>query len=347
MGGAMTTPFTLDRLGWHDHFQAAYATVAPTDVPVCPGRVAIEHRGRLEVLTEEGRRLAWPPEGVRYESLDPDDVLARPRVGDWVVVPRGEAEPRIFAVLPRRTALLRQTPKKRVTVQVVAANLDRVLVVTAWGPDLSPRRLERFVAAVRASGAVPELVVHKIDLAPRVPADPRSVVGALADDLTVRFTSATTGVGLEALHASIRPGETLALVGTSGAGKSTLINVLHGSLVQATAAVRAGDAKGRHTTTHRELVPLPGGGLLLDTPGMRELQLWDGQGVADTYADVEALAKQCRWRGCTHGREDGCAVQEAIRARTLARGRFQGWKKLQSEAKATTTRRKRAKRRRK
>lgn len=343
----MTPSSALLRLGWHDHFQAAFDTVCGREGSLCPGRVAIEHRGRLEVLTEDGRCLAWPPEGVRYESLDPEDILARPRVGDWVVVPRGETEPRIVAVLPRRSALLRQTPKKRVTVQVVAANLDRVLVVTAWGRDLSPRRLERFVAAVRASGATPEVIIHKTDMAPSTRRDARALVGSLADDHVVRFTSAVTGEGLEVLRDSIQVGETIALVGTSGAGKSTLINVLHGEMIQATAEVRSGDAKGRHTTTHRELVPLSCGGILLDTPGMRELQLWDGDGVADTYADLEALAKQCRWRGCTHGREDGCAVRAAIEAKKITRGRFEGWMKLQREAAQTSTRRKRAKRRRK
>jgi ribosome biogenesis GTPase len=241
---------------------------------------------------------------------------------------------------------LRQTPKKRVTVQVVAANLDRVLVVSAWGPDISPRRVERFVAAVQASGARPELVVNKMDLADDVPRDASAIFGGLADDLVVWWTSARTGMGVDALRRSVQVGETIGLVGTSGAGKSSLINGLHGADVQATAGVRAGDAKGRHTTTHRELVPLPGGGLLLDTPGMRELQLWDGKGVADTYADVEALARQCRWRGCTHGQEDGCAIQAAIAAGTLPRGRFVGWRKLHAEAKATTTRRKRSKGRR-
>ena len=160
------------------------------------------------------------------------------------------------------------------------------------------------------------------------------------------WTSAHTGAGLDALRASIEVGETLGLVGTSGAGKSSLINRLHGTDVQATSAVRDSDAKGRHTTTHRELVQLPGGGLLLDTPGMRELQLWDGKGVADTYADVEALSRTCRWRGCTHGREDGCAIQGAIAAGTLSRGRVVGWQKLQSETKVHTTRRKRSRERR-
>jgi len=337
---------SLTGLGWQPHFAAAYDDHPASSDTTCPGRVSIEHRGRLVVLTPRGALLAWPPEGARHESLDPDDILARPRVGDWVVLPADVDEPRILGVLPRRTVLLRQTPKKRVTVQVVAANLDRVLVVTAWGPDLSPRRLERFVAAVQASGARPELVVNKIDLADGIPADPSTVVGPLAESVPVHFTSAKTGFGVDVLRQSVLSGETLGLVGTSGAGKSSLINALHGQVVQATAEVRS-DAKGRHTTTHRELVPLPGGGLLLDTPGMRELQLWDGQGVADTYADVEDLAKKCRWRGCTHGREDGCAIQAAIRGGALPRGRFLGWKKLAAEAKATSTRRKRAKRRRK
>jgi ribosome biogenesis GTPase len=336
----------LARLGFSAHFQAAYASHPAATAHTRPARVCIEHRGRLVVLAGDDRLLAWPPEGARHESLDPEDILARPRVGDWVVLPVEESEPRILAVLPRRTVLLRQTPKKRVTVQVVAANLDRVLVVTALGPDISPRRLERFVAAVRASGARPELVVNKVDLADTPPSSPQDLLGAVVEDVPVWWTSAKTGLGIEALSASVEAGETLGLVGTSGAGKSSLINCLHGDSVQATFSVRDGDAKGRHTTTHRELVPLPGGGLLLDTPGMRELQLWDADGVTDTYADVADLAKGCRWRGCTHGREDGCAIQGAIRAKQLDRGRFLGWQKLAAETEATETRRKRAKRRR-
>lgn len=337
---------SLVALGFSEHFQAAYDAHPASNSATRPARVCIEHRGRLVVLTGEERLLAWPPEGARHESLNPKDVLARPRVGDWVILPVEEPEPRILGVLPRRTSLLRQTPKKRVTVQVVAANLDRVLVVSAWGPGLSPRRVERFVAAVRASGARPELVVNKVDLADAAAMDSSALFGGLADDITVWWTSAHTGQGIDALRRSVQVGETIGLVGTSGAGKSSLINQLHGTEVQATSHVREGDSKGRHTTTHRELVPLPGGGLLLDTPGMRELQLWDGKGVADTYSDVEALSKQCRWRGCTHGKEDGCAIQAAIAAGTLPRGRFIGWRKLHAEAKANTTRRKRSKGRR-
>ena len=342
----MNEPSPLAQLGWSPFFAEAYAALPESGPTTRPGRVAIEHRGRLEVLVAGGRVLAWPPEGARHQSLDPADVLARPRVGDWVVVPRDGDEPRILAVLPRRTALLRQTPKKRVTVQVVAANLDRVWVVTAWGPDLSPRRLERFVAAVRASGAVPELVVNKMDLAEATPEDPRSVLGGIAADVRVRWTSVSTGTGLDELRASVAPGETLGLVGTSGAGKSSLVNALVGGAVLATGAVRAVDAKGRHTTTHRELVQLPGGGLLLDTPGMRELQLWDGEGVADTFADVEALSRRCRWRGCRHGREDGCAVQAAVQAGDVTKERVRSWQKLGAEAAATQTRRKRSRDRR-
>ena len=206
---------SLVQLGFSEHFRAAYENHPAAGSDTRPGRVCIEHRGRLVVLTGGERLLAWPPEGARHESLNPEDVLARPRVGDWVVLPVDDPEPRILGVLPRRTALLRQTPKKRVTVQVVAANLDRVLVVSAWGSDLSPRRVERFVAAIQASGARPELVINKMDLADRAPGDAQALFGSLAEGLPVWWTSAHTGAGLDALRASIEVGETLGLVGTS------------------------------------------------------------------------------------------------------------------------------------
>ncbi len=346
---------TLEALGWGPPFSTAFDELPARMAAWLPGRVAVEHRGRLLVCTDDRTVLAWPPEGARHESHDPKDVLARPRVGDWVALADGSDEPRIVAVLPRRTALLRQTPRRRVGVQVVAANLDRVFVVTAVGPDLSARRLERFVAAIRASGATPELIVNKVDLlatsAPFSDEDPawRAVLaelGTVATDLRVHPTSTRAGVGVEALRASIRAGESIGLVGTSGAGKSSLVNALLGAQAQDVAEVREGDQKGRHTTTHRELVLLPRGGVLVDTPGMRELQLWDGTGVSDTFTDVEDLSRRCRWRGCTHGKEDGCAIQAAIRDQELDRGRYLSWKKLHEEAKAVATRRSRTRDRR-
>lgn len=339
---------SLAELGWGPPFADAFAPLSQADPTLLAGRVSIEHRGRLQVITTEGTRLAWPPEGVRYESDDPEHILARPRVGDWVAVKGQQAEPRILHVLPRRTALLRQVPRKKVSVQVVAANLDRVFVVSAWGRDLSPRRIERFLAAIQASGAKAEIIVHKVDLAdPGTDVSPHSLLGQLASDLPVHLTSTITGQGIDALRDSVQHGETVGLVGTSGAGKSSLVNALCGRDSQAVAAVRAADAKGRHTTTHRELVRLPGRGVLLDTPGMRELQLWDGTGLKDTFADLDDLARTCRWRGCRHQREDGCAIQRAIAEGSVDKGRVASWRKLHAEAKATTTRRKRRRDRRK
>ncbi len=337
----------LAALGWDPIWAAAEALARAQLSPellegpaLRPARVSVEHRGRLVVVGPEGPRLAWAPRGSQHDSSDPALALLRPRVGDWVLLPE-VPEPRVAAVLPRRTALLRQTPRRKVAVQVVAANLDLVVVVTAWGKELNVRRVERYLAAAEASGAEVLVLVNKIDLAPPGGDPVAALLGPIAAAAPVLALSTRRGDGVEALQARLRPGRTLGLVGSSGVGKSSIINMLIGAPELAVGEVRTDDEKGRHTTTHRELLVLPpirpgedSGGVLIDTPGMRELQLWDGTGVERSFDDLAALAEGCRFRGCTHSREQGCALQKAITEGELEPGRLASFRKLMAEVKA-------------
>jgi ribosome biogenesis GTPase len=255
-----------------------------------------------------------------------DSGLGAPAVGDWVAVRGG----RVVAVLPRRTAFVRTVVGRGSAAQVVAANIDVVLVVDALAEQARLRRVERYLAVAWASGATPLVVLTKADLCADVPA----AVARVAEDaigVEVLAVSAVTGAGLPDLAARLAPGCTAAMVGPSGVGKSSLANALSGAPVAATAGIRA-DGRGRHTTTARQLLRLPGGALLVDTPGMRELALPGGDGVDAAYADVAALAEDCRFRDCAHRTEPGCAVAAAVDAGVLDPARLTAWRKLQAEA---------------
>ena len=287
-----------------------------------PGRVARVDRGRLRVLTAGGDRAAFPG-----AALHDADGLGSPAVGDWVALRDDLA----VAVLPRRSAFVRTTAGRTSAAQVVAANLDVVLVVDALPGEARLRRVERYLAVAWSSGATPVVVLTKADLCDDVTAAVEQVrEDALGVD--VLPVSSLTGEGLDAVRALAGPGRTAAMVGPSGVGKSSLANALAGRTLAATREIRE-DGRGRHTTTARELHVLPGGGLLVDTPGMRELALYDDEeGVATAYADVADLAADCRFRDCEHRTEPGCAVAAAIDDGMLDPGRLQGWRKLQAEA---------------
>ncbi len=318
----------LEHLGLNDRVRALAAEHEERGLRLA--RVMRSDRGSVLAQAEDGVVRIEPSPRLYRESA-PDEL---PAVGDWVLYdPASTHEnPFIEAVLPRSSAFMRGDPGKAATSQVLAANIDTVFVVhpIAEGPNL--RRIERELALAWESGAVPVVVLTKSDLAEDATAAGESVAEiALGADVLV--TSAVDGTGAEELDAYVGPGRTVALVGPSGAGKSTLINMLTGSATQATAEVRSADGRGRHTTVARELVPLPGGGVLVDTPGLRSVALTDSaEGVETAFADIAELARACRFADCTHESEPGCAVIEAVEAGTLPAERLASYHKLQREA---------------
>jgi ribosome biogenesis GTPase / thiamine phosphate phosphatase len=290
---------------------------------------------------EEGERSAsiagrlMRPDGGRRGPAGP----TRPVVGDWVAVhltPEGGA--RIDQVLPRRTTLSRKEPGRRTNEQVVAANVDLVLVVMAMDADFSERRLERLLTIVRHGGAAPAVLLSKSDLS----GDAESMCGkarTAAPGVAVHAVSCLSGNGLDTVRALLPARKTAALIGSSGVGKSTLINRLLGAQVQATQHVIE-DGRGRHTTTHRELFRLPGGALLIDNPGLREVQLWaDAGSLSHAFSDVAGLATGCRFRDCSHGTEPGCAVRAAADGGDLDPARLRSFHALQAELRSAAIRR--------
>jgi ribosome biogenesis GTPase len=321
----------LDSYGWSDALQhdfAAYSAHHPA-LGLAPARVIVQQRGLYLIATAEGEAAARLSGRFAHEAADGDYPVA----GDWVAAalrPQ-EASATIHRLLPRRSAFVRKAAGGG--AQVVAANVDVAFLVTSLNADLNPRRIERYLATAWDSGATPVVVLTKADLCTGPERDALEArIGAVALGVPVHAVSAITGEGLDRLRESLAPGCTAALLGSSGTGKSSLVNALAGAPLMATQAIREHDARGRHTTTHRELVLLPDGRLVLDTPGMRELGLWEADaGVSATFADLEALAGRCRFGDCAHGTEPGCAVQAALADEGLDRGRWRSWVKLQRE----------------
>lgn len=314
--------------GWGaDDAVRTHAADARCEVPDGSlGRVVRVERGESDVVTDDGEVR------VVSDSLRAQSDLA-PVTGDWVLVTdHPDVGPRIERILPRSHTLIRRDPGEEGVEQVLVANVDTVMIVHGLDRPLPPGRLERALVLAWASGAEPVVVLAKADLADPGADETEAIVRAVAPGVPVVRVSATTGSGLAELHRWVRPGTTTALLGESGAGKSTLVNALVGEEVQDTREVRASDAKGRHTTVTRDLLRLPTGGLVVDTPGVRALGLWGGEDALVTvFADIEALSTSCRFSDCTHGQEPGCAVQAAIAAGDLDARRLDRYRAMVAE----------------
>jgi ribosome biogenesis GTPase len=316
-------------LGWDAGFATAYAPFNRPDHR--PARVARVDRGICGLLAADGAVRAGPGGGLLVQAAR--DPLALPCTGDWVAL-RSWPDERttIEAVLPRRTRIVRGAAGGQSTVQVLAANLDVAAVVEPIDPEPHPGRMERLLALAWASGAQPVVLLTKADLVRR-PERLVAQIAELAPGAEVIAVSATTGMGLDRLRALIGRGRTLGLLGPSGAGKSTLVNALAGATVMGTQRIRRADGRGKHTTTHRALIPLPDGGAVLDTPGLRGVGLRGdaADGVAHAFADIDALAAACRFRDCGHEREPGCAVRGALATGELSGRRLVSWRRVRAQ----------------
>lgn len=321
---------SLEIYGWNDFFAANFAPYARQGYAAA--RVFLQHNKIYMLYTEEGEMPAEVSGRVMYEAASREEL---PAVGDWVAVRvrREERKPKatIHVVLPRRSKFSRKVVGSRTDEQVVAANIDTLFLVTGLDNDFNVRRIERYLLMASESGARAVVVLNKADMVEDA-AEKVKEVERVAQDVPIVLMSAKEGEGVEALLPYVGAGQTVSLMGSSGVGKSTITNKLLGRDAQKVQEVREGDERGKHTTTHRELIILPTGGLIIDTPGMRELQLLvRDRGLRDTFEDIEALSAQCYFRDCQHEGERDCAVREALDDGTLDAERYANYRKMQQE----------------
>ena len=328
--------FDLKELGWDEKWARAFAPFAADGL--VPARVAIEFNYIYRLYAESGELQAQHTGKLRHEAESREQLSA---VGDWVAArpTPGEATATIEAVLPRRSRFSRKVAGETTEEQIVAANVDTVFLVMGLDGDYNPRRLERYLLLAFESGASPVVILNKSDVADHLSEDLDEIRG-LAVGIPVHAISAKSGSGIEVIEGYLGPGRTGALLGSSGVGKSTLVNKLIGEELLKTRDVRASDSRGRHTTRHRQLIVLPEHrGLLVDTPGMRELQLWtQTEGSRETFDDIIELAQGCHFTDCRHRDEPRCAVKQAIEDGKLAADRLEAFLKLQDELKSLETR---------
>ena len=293
-----------------------------------PARVISVHKGRFGIVSEYGEGFArLKSKEYYYESED------FPTVGDFVLIDYiADGDSRITATLVRKTFFSRRDPDVGRGEQIVAANFDYVFILQSMNANFNPKRLERYLTIAWQSGATPLVVLTKADLAE----DPRSFLAQaeqVAVGVELHAVSAHSGAGLEKMRPYLQPGKTVVFLGSSGVGKSSLVNALAGEAIMAVGGIREEDARGRHTTTHRQLLLLNSGALVIDTPGMRELGMWSvDEGLQDAFSDVEQFFGRCRFADCSHEREPGCAIREAISAGTLEEARWQSYQKLKAES---------------
>ena len=318
----------LQRWGWSSYFEALW-NEGERECAV-PARVIAQQRKFWRIAGAFGECWAEVSGKLRLAA---EEEVEWPAVGDWVVADVREAgsSALILEVLLRRSRFVRKMAGKKIAEQVLAANVDTALLVAALDGEFNPRRVERYLAQCWESGAKPVIVLNKADACGDVSAK-SAAMERIALRTEVCVVSARAGQGMDGLEKFLKQGQTVVLLGSSGVGKSTIANRLLGEMQQQVQPVRKGDSRGRHTTTARELFVLPGGALLMDTPGLRELQLWDAaEGVSQTFADIDALAAECRFADCTHEGEPGCAVQAALSAGTLDEARLENRRKLLRE----------------
>jgi len=319
----------LTRLGWNAGRDAQFAPYLAKGF--IPARVAVEDKHFYRVWTADAELTAQVTGKFIHESRHDHSVL--PKVGDWVAIKLvpNEEKAAVQAVLPRTTQITRKTSGRNTSAQILATNIETVFLVAAADPTFNTARLERMLVMGRESGARPVVILNKIDLCDDLETRLAEATQAAGDAL-VLAVCALTGRGMIKLSAQIKKGDTVAFIGTSGVGKSSLINRLYGEDLMPTVEVRTQDAKGRHTTSWREMIFLPEGGVVIDTPGMREFHLWGAsEGTKETFPEIEALAAGCHFRDCTHTKEKDCAVLAALAAGTLSHERHESFVKLQRE----------------